>query len=182
MSSSAATAEKHRVHASGLLLRMLCCAGVQPRLLSAICIHLAGRTASRGAFWSHYVPLHSATVFPTFFWLSWLDPNFWKKIGFTSSTRFCVSKIRMGRRHDVMTSAHFPTCARSFLDMCPAIISLSWYKSSIFVRFPRITGNIIGIPAKRLGFPKHLLVPGKDAAKPFPHSVTVRSKAQSQSL
>ena len=36
----AATAEKRKVDASGLLLHMLCCAGVQPRLLSAIYIHL----------------------------------------------------------------------------------------------------------------------------------------------
>jgi len=41
MSSSAATAEKREVNASGLLLHMLCCAGVQPRLLSPICNHLA---------------------------------------------------------------------------------------------------------------------------------------------
>ena len=40
----------------------------------------------------------------------------------------------------------------------------SWYKSDIFDWFPSITGNIIGIPAKRLGFPANLLVPGKDAA------------------
>jgi len=39
MSSSATTAEKREVHASGLLLRLLCRAGAQPRLLSAICIH-----------------------------------------------------------------------------------------------------------------------------------------------
>jgi len=44
MSCSAATAEKREVNASGLLLHMLCCAGVQPRLLSAICIHLAPET------------------------------------------------------------------------------------------------------------------------------------------
>jgi len=41
MSSSAATGEKREVKASGLLLHMLCCAGAQPRLLLAICIHLA---------------------------------------------------------------------------------------------------------------------------------------------
>jgi len=41
MSGSATTAEKHEVHASRLLLRMLCCARVQIHLLSAICIHLA---------------------------------------------------------------------------------------------------------------------------------------------
>jgi len=42
MSSWATKAEKRQVHASGLLLCRLCCAGVQPaRLLSAICIHLA---------------------------------------------------------------------------------------------------------------------------------------------
>ena len=36
-----ATAEKREVNAGELPLHMLCCAGVQPRLLSAICIHLA---------------------------------------------------------------------------------------------------------------------------------------------
>jgi len=39
--SSATTAEKCEVNASGLLLHMLRCAVVQPRLLSAICIHIA---------------------------------------------------------------------------------------------------------------------------------------------
>jgi len=43
MSSSATIAERREVHASRLLLCMRCCAGVQPRLLSAICIHLAYR-------------------------------------------------------------------------------------------------------------------------------------------
>jgi len=38
MSSLATTAEKREVRASGLLL--LYCAGAQPRLLTAICIHL----------------------------------------------------------------------------------------------------------------------------------------------
>ena len=32
---------KREVNANGFLLHMLCCAGVQPRLLSAIYIHLA---------------------------------------------------------------------------------------------------------------------------------------------
>ena len=36
-----ATPEKREVNAGELPLHMLCCAGVQPRLLSAICIHLA---------------------------------------------------------------------------------------------------------------------------------------------
>jgi len=36
-----ATAEKREVNARGLLLHMLCCGGVQLRLLAAICIHLA---------------------------------------------------------------------------------------------------------------------------------------------
>jgi len=36
---------------------MLCCAGVQKHLLSAICIHLAGRAASAGAFRSRRAPL-----------------------------------------------------------------------------------------------------------------------------
>jgi len=40
-SRSAATAEKREVNASGLLLDMLCSAGVQPHLLSGICMHLA---------------------------------------------------------------------------------------------------------------------------------------------
>jgi len=35
MSSSAATAERREANASGLLLRMLCCAGVQPHLQNA---------------------------------------------------------------------------------------------------------------------------------------------------
>ena len=41
MSSLAASAEKREVNADGILLHMLCCACVQPHLLSAICIHLA---------------------------------------------------------------------------------------------------------------------------------------------
>ena len=44
MSSSAITAEKCEVHSSELLLLMLCCECAQPRLLSAICIHLAYRS------------------------------------------------------------------------------------------------------------------------------------------
>jgi len=39
-----------------------------------------------------------------------------------------------------------PSC--SFPDMRPATNSFSWYKTSIFDWFPRITGHIIGIPAK----------------------------------
>ena len=54
MSSSAATAEKREVNASGLLVHMLWCAGVQPCLLSAICINLAYR---------HYVM--TSAHFPT---------------------------------------------------------------------------------------------------------------------
>jgi len=37
------------------------------------------------------------------------------------------------------------------------------YKSSISAGFPRISGNL-EIPAKRLGFPRHHLVPWKDAS------------------
>jgi len=48
----------------------------------------------------------------------------------------------------------FPRCL--FPDMCTAITSFSWYKSSIFDWFPRILGIIIGIPAERLGFPENL--------------------------
>jgi len=41
ISSSAKTAEKRDVNASGLLLHILFCAGLQPRLLSTICIQFA---------------------------------------------------------------------------------------------------------------------------------------------
>jgi len=54
----------------------------------------------------------------------------------------------------------FPSC--SFPDMHTAITSFSWFKSSVFDWFPRIIGIIIGILAKRLGFPENLLVLGED--------------------
>ena len=116
MSRSVETAEKHRVHASRLLLRVLCCAGVQPRLLSVImiCIHLAGLAASRGAFWSHCTPLQSARI----------------------NTGF------------------------------PGIPFLFRVGSLLHPIFRTLSGSSL--------ISRALL--------PFPHSVTVRSKAQSQSL
>ena len=55
-----------------------------------------------------------------------------------------------------------PSC--SFPDMRPTTNFFHWYQRSILDWFPRITENMIGIPAKRLGFHGNPLVPEKDAA------------------
>ena len=58
-----------------------------------------------------------------------------------------------------------PSC--SFHDMRPATNSFSWYKSSISAGFPNCFRDFMEIPAKRLGFLRIALVPGKDAAYSF---------------
>jgi len=76
----------------------------------------------------------------------------------TTQKRHINMQKRCIHTHDVMTSAHFPTRA---LPHTPFL--------GTKILFPtdsqEFTEKIIAIPAKRLGFPQILLVPGKDGAQ-----------------
>jgi len=66
--------------------------------------------------------------------------------------------------------------------MRPATNFFCLYKNFISDWFPRITGNIIGIPASRLGFPEHLLVPGKDVTRLLFLRLTINKHSQIKKL